>query len=308
MRFGLVAFSTLCWTTTTNHHVTSFSLSMPTTRRHTMTSSSSSLLYSEPSDVNVDDSNNDDDDDEYIIVVDEVEDVIPTDSEAWVNKVMNLLPSSTFGGGSDDVSLEKRSAINEALLRLEAMNPTPDPAVSPLINGIWELKYVGGYTSEWALPSPTRDLALFLYSGGYSPGVFALTLAQKLPAALVEISRDVEITISRSQPRVEASVGVTWWGGGAESTVRVTASLEAESGMRLRETYEKAYVLDRPVTIPAPLQYKRQLFVTYVDDDLLVVRDGSGVPEVLVRKNKTFRGFSAVTESQEDLAPPGGNN
>ena len=291
MRFGSavgLAFSTFfLWT----ENVSSFS--MPTRPRMIVASSSSSRLRSEPSDVNVDDS------DDYI-VVDEIQDVMPTDSEAWVNQVMKLLPS-TLGG---DVSSETRAAINEALLRLEAMNPTADPAVSPLINGIWQLKYVGGYAPEGALPSPTRDLALFLYSGGYSPGVFALTLAQKLPAALVEISGDLEIAIRRSQPRVEASMGVKLLGG-AESTVRVTASLEAESGMRLRETYESAYVLDRQVAIPAQLQYKRQLFVTFVDDDLLVVRDGSGVPEVLVRKNKTFRGFSAVKESEEDLAPPG---
>lgn len=284
MRFCL-ALSALLLT-----NASSFSISMPI--RQVVSSLSPSVLRSEPSDVNVDS--------EDYIIVDEIEEVIPTDSDAWVNKVMNLLPS-TFSG---DVSSETRAAINEALLRLEAMNPTPDPAVSPLINGIWELKYVGGYAPEWALPSPTRDLALFLYSGGYSPGVFALTLAQKLPAALVEISGDLEIAISRSQPRVEASIGVKLLGG-SESTVRVSAALEAESGIRLSETYEKAFVLDREVTIPAQLQYKRQLFVTFVDDDLLVVRDASGVPEVLVRKNKTFRGFSAVTESEEDLAPPG---
>lgn len=281
MRFFLL-WSTLLFTS-----VSSFSVSIPTR-------ASSTHLRSEPSDVNVDSS------EDYIVVVDDVEEVTPTDSEAWVNKVINLLPSTSAG----DVSSETRAAINEALLRLEALNPTPDPAVSPLINGIWELKYAGGYTPEWALPSPTRDLALFLYSGGYSPGIFALTLAQKLPTALVEISGDLEIAISRSQPRVEASIGVKLLGG-AESTVRVSAALEAESGIRLRETYEKAVVLDREVAIPAQLQYKRQLFVTFVDDDLLVVRDGSGVPEVLVRKNKTFRGFSAVTESAEDLVPPG---
>ncbi|GAX14707.1 hypothetical protein FisN_11Hh248 [Fistulifera solaris] len=272
-------------------NVTAFSPSMPM-RSHPILASSS--LRSEPSDVNVDDS------DDYVVVVDEVEDVVPTDSEAWVNKVINLLPSTLTG----TVSTETRAAINEALLRLESLNPTPDPAVSPLINGIWELKYVGGYAPEWALPSPTRDLALFLYSGGYSPGIFALTLAQKLPAALVEMSGNLEIAISRSQPRVEASIDVKLLGGAA-SKVRVSAALEAQSGVRLRETYEKAYVLDREVAIPAQLQYQRQLFVTFVDDDLLVVRDGSGVPEVLVRKNKAFRGFSAVTESEEDLAPPG---
>ena len=40
--------------------------------------------------------------------------------------------------------------------------------------------------------------------------------------------------------------------------------------------------------IPEPLQYSRELYVTYVDDDLLVVRDGSGVPELLIRPSNTL--------------------
>lgn len=39
--------------------------------------------------------------------------------------------------------------------------------------------------------------------------------------------------------------------------------------------------------LPEILQYSRDLFVTYVDEDLLVVRDGSGVPELLVRPSMT---------------------
>jgi hypothetical protein len=41
------------------------------------------------------------------------------------------------------------------------------------------------------------------------------------------------------------------------------------------------------VELPEFLQYSRDLFVTYVDEDLLVVRDGSGIPELLVRPYKT---------------------
>ena len=161
-------------------------------------SSSSSALFSDssPSDTTSDDF-------EYQDVVNvESEAYEPTPGEAMVNNVMDLLPT-TLGG---EISSETRSAINEALYKLEALNPTKEaPAVSPLLNGVWELRYVGGYTSDWALPSPTRQLALFLYSGGYSPGLFALSLAQKLPSQWIDMG-DLEITISRVQPRVEASI------------------------------------------------------------------------------------------------------
>jgi PAP_fibrillin len=242
----------------------------------------------------------------------------PTTSEALVTNMLDLIPTGGFAGdGAAGLTTEQRAAISEALYRLEAVNPTPRPATSPLINGVWELRYVGGYTADWALPSPTRQLALFLYSGGYSPGVFAYTVAQQLPSALVELQSDddsssssaLEITISRApQPRVEASVAVKLLGGAVSGKVTVRARLEVESDLRLRETYESVTVLGQasPYSIPSQLQYARDLYVTYLDDDLLVVRDGSGVPEVLVRKAKKFsRNWGTEPSAINDMVPPG---
>lgn len=240
------------------------------------------LRMSEPSDTSSD-FNQDDMDDEIVEI--ESESYNPTPEEAVVNSVMDLMPT---GGDWTNVSEETRAAINEALVKLEALNPTKEPTISPLLNGVWELRYVGGYSLDGALPSPTRQAALFLYSGGYSPGLFALTLAQKLPTALIECD-DLEIAISRQQPRIEASINVKFFGG-MQSKISVTARLETLSDVRLRETYEEVTFLDQSIDLPAgPLQYGRDLYVTYVDEDLLVVRDASGIPEVLVRKEKTFR-------------------
>ncbi|GKZ00709.1 hypothetical protein MPSEU_001022900 [Mayamaea pseudoterrestris] len=263
-------------------------------------SSSPSLLFSEPSDTSSDTS-----DDMYIyedaIVDAESQPYEPMPAEAAVSNILDLMPTKLLG---DSVSDATRSAINEALLSLERLNPTRDAAVSPLLNGVWELKYVGGYTPEWALPSPTRQLALFLYSGGYSPGVFCLQLAQQLPSALVEILGDLTLTIRRDQPRVEASMDVKLLFGNVQSTVKVQTKLEAQSSMRLRETYESAKLLDQNVPVPQALQYTRDLYITYLDDDLLVVRDASGVPEVLVRKQ--FRTTSVrEPDSLDGLTPPG---
>lgn len=208
----------------------------------------------------------------------DVENKPATETETVVSSIMDYLPSSLASSGS--ITAQDRASINEAILRLEALNPTEDPVYSPLINGVWTLRYAGGY-SEPKIPSPTRDLALFLYAGGYSPGLFALSLAQKLPSQLVDVG-DLTISISRGQPRIEAKVDVTLLGGSEESVV-VTARLEEDSGLRFTETYESAAVLGQTVDIPEALQYSRDLYVSYVDEDILVVRDGSGVPEILVR-------------------------
>ena len=81
----------------------------------------------------------------------ESEPYIPTESEALVTSVLDKL-----SGISGDVSSESQSVINEVLLKLEAMNPTSNPTMSPLLNGVWELRYAAGYASDWTLKSPTR--------------------------------------------------------------------------------------------------------------------------------------------------------
>jgi hypothetical protein len=244
--------------------------------------------------------------DDDVVTIDSDE-YTPTTEESMVSSILDMMPTSNFADSS--TNKEQRAKINEALFKLEALNPTKSPALSPLLNSIWELRYVGGYDSNWALPSPTRQLALFLYSGGYSPGVFAYTLAQQLPRQLVDLSGGgIEITISRSQPRVQARVHARLFGGAIDSAVTVTARLEAESDLRLRETYESARVVGSgaPVAIPTPFQYARDLYVTYLDDDLLVIRDGSGVPEVLVRKEKQFqRNWGVEPSALDDMTPPG---
>jgi hypothetical protein len=149
-----------------------------------------------------------------------------------------------------------------------------------------------------------RQLALFLYSGGYSPGLFALSLAQQLPSNLVKVG-DLEISISREQPRIEAKVDVQFFGLSAEDVV-VKARLDVRSGVRFSEIYESATVLGNTVDLPAQVQYARDLYVTYVDEDLLVVRDASGVPEVLVRKQKTFvDNWGTEPSALDDMVPPG---
>jgi len=75
--------------------------------------------------------------------------------------------------------------VNELLFKLEPTNPTASPATSPLLNGEWDLVYQGGY-AEGLVQSPTRQIALFVYAGGYAPTLFGLTLARLLPDSLLE--------------------------------------------------------------------------------------------------------------------------
>lgn len=203
---------------------------------------------------------------------------LPDENEELVGNVLDDLPTTP----SFAVNKETRSKINEALLKLETVNPTKDPTTSPLLNGVWSLRYVGGYSSEGALPSPTRQLALFLYSGGYSPGFFGLNIAQSLPSALVE-TEDFLITITRDQPRISWVFSFKLFGGAIQK-IKALARLDVESSIRITENYESAVVLGQTVEIPSPARYSRELLVSYLDDDILVMRDATGVPEVYLRK------------------------
>lgn len=232
-------------------------------------------IGSEPSDTSSDSY----DDNGYLTV--NSQSLFPTETDAAVTTLLDMVPSSLGGEIPDG----KRATLNEVILRLESMNPTEEPARSSLVNGVWELRYAAGYTSEWAMASPTRQLALFLYSGGYSPGLFALAIAKKLPTSFVDIP-GLEISISREQPRVQATVDLTSIFG--RVSVEVIAKLEIESDVRMRETYESTSAMGSRVEFPEALQYSRVLYVTYVDEDILIIRDDSGVPELLVRKDKSF--------------------
>merc|ERR1712032_815916 len=143
---------------------------------------------------------------------------------------------------------------------------------------------------------------------GISPGLKAAQLllrgaklAPKSPsgADLVDV-QDVFITIGQEQPRTAASVRTRLLS--FENTVKLSSRLEAESAVRLVETYDAAESEYMSLRLPfqSPLQYKRSLLVSYLDDELLVIRDSSGRPDVLMRCDDSF--WSTSSPSDADLA------
>jgi len=193
--------------------------------------------------------------------------------------------SGGMGGPKPD-----KAAIGEILLALEARNPTPSPATSALLNGKWKV----------------------LYATGASPGLQALTLllkgAQQAPkspsgAELIDV-QDTFITIQAEQPRVEAATKVRVLS--FESTAKLLCRLEAESAVRLLETYDAAETDGFPVKLPAlpfqsgPLQYKRTIIATYLDEEVLVLRDSAGRPDVLMRCSEPAADPAPATAEQLD--------
>jgi len=113
---------------------------------------------------------------------------------------------------SDGGSGLSKAELNEYILKLEKLNPTEDPALSPLLNGVWEV----------------------VSSGIFSPGMVGIQAIKSLPGRLISVE-DLTITISNEYPRVTAATEVKV--GGAKVKVQVVTDLEVESGLRLKESY-----------------------------------------------------------------------
>lgn len=71
---------------------------------------------------------------------------------------------------------QDRKVLAEAVLALEACNPTREPTKSELIKGRWRFAYNAGI-APGPVPSPTRPLALGMYAGGFTPGAIALAVS-----------------------------------------------------------------------------------------------------------------------------------
>ena len=216
----------------------------------------------------------------------------PSDIESsGTETVVSSIASSASGLGSpikdfllDGTSALSRAEINEYVLSLEKENPTKEPASSKLLNGVWEVKS----------------------TGFGSPGLVGLQVIKAISSEIVD---DVIVTISSVAPRVVASSTLKL--ATAKIDISVTTDVEATSPVRLTEKVSavKLGTLDVPLgslSLPNFL-LSRDIFITYLDEDLLIARDALGTPEILTRKIKTLFGSDAgVPDSTgSDTGAPG---
>jgi hypothetical protein len=193
-------------------------------------------------------------------------------------------------GNEDKVG---RITVGEKLLVLERLNPTPRPTTSPLLEGLWEFKWAGART----------------------PGVIAArTLLRRFPSVLATI-KSINIIILDGTTKATASLKLF---NTVETSVTLSTKLIAEGPTRLKEEYVEgvlaspsvlesdipsqlkgAYgqlvaavqrlpntvrdILAGGVKVPLTGTYERLLLISYLDEEILVARDESGVPDVLYK-------------------------
>lgn len=175
-----------------------------------------------------------------------------------------------------------RGRMDEAILRLERLTPTHAPASSGLLDGTWVVKYASSY-APGLFSSPTRELALFLYGGGFSLGSALSSFAGGFWGKNFGIVvSDKKVRISGQGRDVEASAEVEV--AGRKETLKYSAQLTALSAQRVSEEVLE-FRFPNPVGVWRPLsKLTRNILLTYLDQDIMIVRDETGSPEVLVRE------------------------
>ncbi|WCJ34009.1 Plastid-lipid associated protein PAP / fibrillin family protein [Euphorbia peplus] len=210
----------------------------------------------------------------------------------------SLLLAFKDSGGFDALLTGKttdmqRIDVNERIIALERLNPTPRPTTSPYLEGRWNFEWFG--------------------SG--SPGFFAARLIfERFPSDLANLS-SMDIVIKDANAKVTTNMKLLF---SIESKVIVSSRLSVEGPLRMKEEYIEG-VIETPTIIeeavpaqlkgalgqavstvqqlPLPIRdafssglriplsgsFQRLFMISYLDEEILIIRDTAGVPEVLTR-------------------------
>ncbi|PON45331.1 Plastid lipid-associated protein/fibrillin conserved domain containing protein [Trema orientale] len=187
----------------------------------------------------------------------------------------------------------QRIDVNERITGLERLNPTPRPTTSPFLEGRWNFEWFG--------------------SG--SPGLFAARfIFERFPSNLANLSK-MDVIVKDGSAKITANFRFL---NSIESKFTLSTKLTVEGPLRMKEEYaegvfETPKVIEETVPeqlkgalgqaastiqqLPVPVRdaligglklplsgsFQRLFMISYLDDEILIIRDTSGVPEVLTR-------------------------
>ncbi|XP_051140505.1 probable plastid-lipid-associated protein 13, chloroplastic [Andrographis paniculata] len=187
----------------------------------------------------------------------------------------------------------QRIDVNERIVSLERLNPTPRPTTSPFLEGQWNFEWFGA-----------GSLGLFA----------AQVLFVRSPPELANLSK-MDVIIKDGYAKVSANLKLL---NSIESNFIISAKLSVEGPLRMKEEYIEGVIESPRVNeesipqqlkgalgqatntlqqLPAPIKdavsgglkvplggrFERLFMISYLDDEILIIRDTTGVPEVLTR-------------------------
>lgn len=183
--------------------------------------------------------------------------------------------------------------VNERITGLERLNPTPRPTTSPFLEGRWNF--------EWC--------------GAGSPGLFAARfLFERFPSTIANLL-GMDVLVKEGYAKATANLKIF---NSIESKFILTTKLSVEGPLRMKEEYVEG-VLETPtiseaavpeqlkgalgqaanslqqlpplikdavgngLKIPLSGTFQRMFMISYLDGEILIIRDTAGVPDVLTK-------------------------
>ncbi|KAH9737558.1 putative plastid-lipid-associated protein 13 [Citrus sinensis] len=201
--------------------------------------------------------------------------------------------------------------VNERITGLERLNPTPRPTTSPFLEGRWNFEWFGS-------GSPGFFVARFIFDLTEWANFYRLLLqslsCRRFPPTLANLS-NMDVVIKDGKANITANFKLL---NSIESKFSLSTKLLVEGPLRLKEEYIEG-ILESPTVIeetipeqlkgafnqavttvqqlPAPIRdaisgglriplsgtFQRLFMISYLDEEILIIRDASGIPEVLTR-------------------------
>ncbi|KAJ3678375.1 hypothetical protein LUZ60_002178 [Juncus effusus] len=189
--------------------------------------------------------------------------------------------------------------VNERIVGLERLNPTPRPTTSPFLEGRWNFEWFGD-------TSPESFITRFLF--------------ERAPSTLASLI-GMQVMIKDSYSKINADLKFL---NSVETKIMLTTKLTIEGPMRMREEYTEAFFeapnfngdsipvpdqlkgvfgqaaglvqqLPAPVrdtfssglTLPLNGSFQRLFMISYLDEEILIIRDAAGAPDILTRLEGT---------------------
>ncbi|XP_027365835.1 probable plastid-lipid-associated protein 13, chloroplastic [Abrus precatorius] len=183
--------------------------------------------------------------------------------------------------------------VNERITGLERLNPSPRPTTSPFLEGRWNFEWFG--------------------SG--SPGLFAARFIFEIfPSSLANLSK-MDAFIKDGNAKITANMRLL---NSIESKVILSTKLSVEGPLRMKEEYVEGVLVSPTIIeervpeqlkgalgqannalqqLPAPIRdpvasglkvplsgsFQRLFMISYLDEEILIIRNTAGMPEVLTR-------------------------
>ncbi|OVA13060.1 Plastid lipid-associated protein/fibrillin conserved domain [Macleaya cordata] len=210
----------------------------------------------------------------------------------------SLLLAFKDSGGFDSLVTGKTSDfqridVNERITGLERLNPTPRPTTSPFLEGRWNFEWLGSGT----------------------PGLFAARfLFERFPSTLAQL-KGMNVVIKDGYAKTTTNIKLL---NSVECKFILTTKLSLEGPLRMKEEYVEG-VFEMPTVseeavpeqlkeafgqavgtlqgLPVPIRdvmanglkfplsgtFQRLFMISYLDEEILIIRDTTGVPDVLTR-------------------------